>query len=229
MTTTPELVRSRRGLSTTIAWALPGGPSYALEGNITMTGGAIEWLGQFLGAENGAATVADLADTVTDTGGVYVVPAFAGLGAPHWDDRARGLICGLSRGTTAAHVARATLESIAYQVRDVFDAMQSDTSRTPASLLADGGAARNDALMQFQADVLGCPVVRNASPDLSALGAAWLAGLAVGVWDSLDALARLPRAVDRFDPSMRDHERDVRYAGWTEAVERARGHHGRRG
>ena len=223
MTVTPAPIHSSHGLSTTVAWALPAGASYALEGNITMTGGAIDWFGQFLGATNPAAAVAELAETAPDTGGVYVVPAFAGLGAPHWDDRARGLICGLTRGTTTAHVARATLEAVAYQVRDVFDAMRSDTSQAPVALLADGGASRNDALMQFQADVLGCPVVRTASADLSALGAAWLAGLAMNVWPSLDALARLPRTVDRFEPSMSAVERDTRYAGWMDAVQRARG------
>jgi glycerol kinase len=196
--------------------------SYALEGNITMTGGAIDWFGQFLGAADPATTVANLAGTVADADGVYVVPAFAGLGAPHWDDRARGLICGLTRGTAAAHVARATLESVAYQVRDVFDAMRSDTAHAPVSLLADGGASRNDRLMQFQADMLGCPVVRTASADLSAQGAAWLAGLAMRIWPSLDALAGLPRTVDRFEPTMSPNEREARYAGWTDAVQRAR-------
>jgi glycerol kinase len=222
MTMTPAPIRSAHGLSSTVAWALPDRTSYALEGNITMTGGAIDWFGQFLGGTNTAATVADLAATTGDAGGVYVVPAFAGLGAPHWDDRARGLISGLTRGSGAAHVARATLESIAYQVRDVFDAMRSDTSQTPVALLADGGASRNDTLMQFQADMLGCPVVRHGSTDLSAQGAAWLAGLATRIWPSLDALARLPRTVDRFEPSMRASERDARYAGWTDAVQRAR-------
>jgi len=226
MTMTPEPIRSAHGLSSTVAWALPERVSYALEGNITMTGGAMDWFGQFLGGANTAATVADLAANVNDGGGVYVVPAFAGLGAPHWDDRARGLISGLTRGSTAVHVARATLESIAYQVRDVFEAMRSDTSQTPVSLLADGGASRNDTLMQFQADMLGCPVVRNGSADLSAQGAAWLAGLATGIWPSLDALAHLPRTVDRFEPSERSmspSERDARYAGWIDAVQRARG------
>jgi glycerol kinase len=223
MTVTPWPSHSKHGLSTTVAWALPGRTVYALEGNITMTGGAIDWFGQFLGAANGAAMVADLAATVSDAGGVYVVPAFAGLGAPHWDDRARGLVCGLTRGTTAAHVARATIESVAYQVRDVFDAMASDTSLPPMSLLADGGASRNDQLMQFQADVIGCPVVRTSSADLSALGAAWLAGLATHIWPSLEVLAKLPRTVDRFEPSMSRRERDQRYAGWRDAVRRARG------
>jgi glycerol kinase len=223
MTVTPAPIRSGHGLSTTVAWALPNRTSYALEGNITMTGGAIDWFGKFLGGANTASTVADLASTTDDAGGVYVVPAFAGLGAPHWDDRARGVICGLTRGSTAVHVARATLESIAYQVRDVFDAMRSDTSQAPVSLLADGGASRNDTLMQFQADVLGCPVLRNVSADLSAAGAAWLAGLAMNVWSSLDALAGLPRTVDRFEPSMGSSQREARYAGWIDAVHRARG------
>lgn len=223
MTVTSSPRHSSHGLSTTVAWERPGQTVYALEGNITMTGGAIDWFGQFLGASDAAATVADLASTVNDAGGVYVVPAFAGLGAPHWDDRARGLISGLTRGTTAAHVARATVESVAYQVRDVFDAMASDTGQAPVSLLADGGASRNDRLMQFQADILGCPVVRTSSADLSALGAAWLAGLAVGIWPSLEALTNLRRTVDRFEPSMTRTARDERYAGWTDAVHRARG------
>jgi glycerol kinase len=222
MSVTPAPIRSGHGLSTTVAWALPDSTAFALEGNITMTGGAIDWFARFLGGANTASTVADLARTTDQAGGVYVVPALAGLGAPHWDDRARGLICGLTRGSTAVHVARATLESIAYQVRDVFDAMRSDTSQAPVSLLADGGASRNDTLMQFQADMLGCPVVRNVSADLSALGAAWLAGLATNVWSSLDVLARLPRVVDRFEPSMSPSEREARYAGWTDAVGRAR-------
>ena len=222
MTMTPKPIRSGHGLSSTVAWALPARASYALEGNITMTGGAIDWFAQFLGGANTAATVADLAATMDDAGGVYVVPAFAGLGAPHWDDRARGLVSGLTRGSTAAHVARATLESIAYQVRDVFDAMRSDTGHTPVALLADGGASRNDTMMQFQADMLGCPVVRNGSTDLSAQGAAWLAGLASGVWPNLEALTRLPRSVDRFEPRMSVGERDARYAGWIDAVQRAR-------
>ena len=205
MTMTPEPRRSAHGLSSTVAWALPERTSYALEGNITMTGGAIDWFGQFLGGANTAATVADLAATTEDTGGVYVVPAFAGLGAPHWDDRARGLICGLTRGSTAAHVARATVESIAYQVRDVFDAMRSDTSQHRSSLLADGGASRNDLLMQFQADMLGCPVVRNAVRRPVGPGRRMARG--TGHRRSgrrLDALARLPRTVDRFEPSRVD-------------------------
>jgi glycerol kinase len=165
--------------------------------------------------------VAALARTVDDSAGVYLVPALAGLGAPYWDAGARGLLCGATRGTTAAHVARATIDSIAYQVRDVFDAMREDGA-SPAVLLADGGASRNADLMQFQADILGCPVVRSDSAELSARGAAWLAGLAVGIWQSVEALAELPRAVTRFEPSMSDRERGRLFGGWQDAVARAR-------
>src|SRR5262249_42758933 len=149
-----------------------------------------------IGAQS-ASGAANLAASVPDTGGVYFVPALAGLGAPYWDADARGLICGLSRATTAAHLARASVESIAYQIRDVFDAMCEDAG-APSALLADGGASTNDGLLQFQADILGVPVIRPASADLSALGAAWLAGLAVGIWSDLGELEALPRAVSRF-------------------------------
>lgn len=213
---TPDAARS--GLSTTVAWALPKKTWYALEGNITVTGGAVEWLGQLLERADPARDVAALADAVADAGGVYLVPAFAGLGAPHWDDHARGLLCGLTRGSTTAHVARATVDSIAYQVRDVFDAMRTEARAPLPELLADGGASGNDRLMQFQADILGCPVIRSRSADLSAGGAAWLAGLAVGVWTSLDEIERIPRAVDRFEPRMPDEERKRLLAGWQDAV-----------
>ncbi len=213
---------SEHGLSTTVAWGLPEGTTYALEGNITLTGGAVDWLGQLLGLPQSARGVGELAQRVPDTGGVYLVPALAGLGAPHWDPDARGLVCGLTQATTAAHLARASLEAIAYQVRDVFDAMQAASSFPLVELLADGGAAGNDLLMQFQADVLGCPVVRDRSGDLSARGAAWLAGLATGVWGGLDELARLPRLTDRFTPRMPDGERTRLYDGWQDALARAR-------
>ena len=222
MTLLPSPTLSRAGLSTTVAWGLPDGTSYALEGNITVTGGAVDWLGQLLGHANPAQAVADLAATVPDSGGVHLVPALAGLGAPHWDADARGLVCGLTRGTTAAHLARAALDSIAFQVRDVFDAMRAEAPVPLPELLADGGAAGNDALMQFQADVLGCPVARNRSTDLSACGAAWLAGLATGVWRNLDSLRQLPRAIDRFEPAIADAARARLYDGWKEAVARTR-------
>lgn len=221
MTPVATLLRSGHGLSTTVAWGLPEGISYALEGNITVTGSAVDWLGRLLRLDHPASDVAALAGETGDSGGVYLVPAFAGLGAPHWDAGARGLVCGLTLGSTAAQLARATVESIAYQVRDVFDAMREDAG-PPRELLADGGASRNDALMQLQADLIGCPVVRNDSADLSARGAAWLAGLAVGLWPSLEALASLPSRVSRFEPRLGEGDRNRLYDGWREAVTRAR-------
>lgn len=221
MTLVDGPVISRTGLSTTVAWSIEGRIAYALEGNITVTGGAVDWLGRVLGGTS-AQGVAALAATVSDSDGVYVVPAFAGLGAPYWDDGARGLISGLTRGTTAAHVARATVEAIAYQVRDVFDAMETDTGGRPPALHADGGGSSNDSLMQFQADLLGRTVVRNRSTDLSAIGAAWLAGLATGVWTSTGDLEGLAPNTDRFEPAMAETKREGLYAGWREAVARAR-------
>ena len=208
------------GLSTTIAWSAAGRTLYALEGNISTTGGAVQWTGQLLGLDPPAEAAAQLADAVDDSAGVYLVPAFVGLGAPHWDDAARGTITGLTRGTTAAHLARAAVESIAYQVRDVVEAMRAAGCAIP-SLLADGGGSRNARLMQFQADILGIPVVRSEAADVSAQGAAWLAGLAAGVWQSLEELAALPHAEERFDPRMDAALRDRLYAGWRDAVRRA--------
>lgn len=223
MTRVDTPVRSSRGLSSTIAWSEPAGVRYALEGNITNTGGAVQWLSEFLSLAGGAAEVAAMAASVPDSGGVYLVPAFAGLGAPHWDANARGVLCGLTRGATAAHAARATLESIAYQVRDVFEAMRQDAALAAPALFADGGASANGLLMQFQADILGCPVIRSESADLSALGAAWLAGLATGYWTSLDELERLPRATARFEPQMSEQRRAGLLAGWQDALRRAKG------
>jgi len=221
MTLTGQPALSERGLSTTIAWWRGPAPAYALEGNIFMTGGAVQWLGEFLRLANPASDAAALALEAGDTEGVYLVPAFAGLGAPYWDAEARGLISGLTRGTTAAQVAQATVESIAYQVRDVFDAMRRDVTVELPELMTDGGASQNDSLMQFQADILGRPVVRNLSTDLSAVGAAWLAGLTVGLWKSTDELTALPRPEDRFEPRMTESERSTRLAGWRDAVARA--------
>jgi glycerol kinase len=222
MTPTPDLVHSTHGLSSTVAWASEGGTVYALEGNILATGAAVQWLGELLGLDDPAAGVAELATGVEDTGGVHLVPAFVGLGAPHWDDAARGLVSGLTRGTTAAHLARATLASIAHQVRDVFDLMQAEAGLGLEVLLADGGATRNDQLMQLQADLLGRPVLRTTSAEVSALGAAHLAGLAVGFWSSEQQLAALPRDRDRFEPRMSPSEREALHEGWQEAVARAR-------
>lgn len=208
---------SRSGLSGTIAWG-ESGVTYALEGNIYTTGATVQWLRDFLSTTTQA--IADLAASVPDTEGVYLVPAFVGLGAPHWDANARALISGLTRGSSAAHVARAAVESIAYQIRDVFDRMEADSGTALHLLLADGGATRNNMLMQFQADLIGRPVVRNNSTHLSALGAAYLAGLYIRFWDSRESIAALPRAIDRFDPAMSPAQRERLLAGWQEAVAR---------
>jgi len=221
MTPIQDLRISERGLSSTVAWGMDQ-ITYALEGNISVTGSAVQWFGQFLGAENPAQRVAALAQEVSDTAGVYLVPAFVGLGAPHWNEAARGMICGMTRGTTSAHVARAVIECIAYQVRDVFDAMQEDAGISLSSLLADGGATRNDQLMQFQADILSCAVLRNSSPEVSPLGAGYLAGLGTGFWSKLEDIAALPREFERFEPKMPESERNRLYAGWQAAVKRAR-------
>ena len=222
MTLTDRPTVSFHGLSSTVAWSEPARVRYALEGNITNTGGAVQWLADLLSLDAGAQEAAVLAARVPDSGGVYLVPAFAGLGAPHWDAGARGLLCGLTRGATAAHVARATLDSIAYQVADVFDAMCRDAATPLPALFADGGASRNDALMQFQADILGRPVIRNDSADLSAIGAAWLAGLAVGFWKSPEELESLPRPTTRFEPQISDALRADLTAGWRDALRRSR-------
>jgi glycerol kinase len=222
MTPINNLRISERGLSSTIAWGLDQ-ITYALEGNISVTGAAVHWFGQFIGASDPVERVTNLAAETDDTGGVYLVPAFVGLGAPHWDESARGLICGVTRGTNQNHVARAVLESITYQVRDVFDAMQEEAEIPLNALLADGGATRNNQLMQFQADILGCQVLRNSSQDVSALGAGFLAGLAAGIWSDLSEISALDRQFDRFDPQMRESRRMELYAGWQRAVKRASG------
>ncbi|MDB5439030.1 MAG: glycerol kinase [Caulobacteraceae bacterium] len=210
------------GLSATVAWQLGDQLTLALEGNIASTGATLEWVGRMIGgAEDPAGRAAELAATVADAGGVYIVPAFAGLGAPHWDDQARGLICGLTRGSGPAQLARAAFESIAFQIADVFDAMQKAAGSPLAELRADGGPSRNDALMQFQSDMLQRPVVRDRSADLSALGAAYLAGLGAGLWD-LAGIGALPRETDRFEPKMAADEARRLRDGWQAAIERAR-------
>ena len=218
MMPTPARLASDAGLAATVAWALDT-TVYALEGNINVTGAAVQWLADFVGLE-GPAAVAQLAERTPSSDGIYLVPAFVGLGAPHWDDRARGLISGLTRGSTLAQLGRAAIESIAYQVRDVFDAMQAASGGSLHVLMADGGVTRNEQLMQFQADILGVPVQRNNTAELSAMGTAYLAGLATGVWTSLDDIAALPRSVDRFEPTMAAAERDRLYAGWQDALAR---------
>jgi glycerol kinase len=220
MTPTTSPVISQRGLSTTVAWSRQS-VTYALEGNIYSTGAAVQWLGQILGMKDPATGIEDLASQVDESNGVYLVPAFVGLGAPHWNEAARGLITGLTRGTTAAHLARATIESIAYQVRDVFDVMAEEAGAPLQVLFADGGASRNNQLMQFQADILNRPVVRNLSADVSALGAAYLAGLVTGMWHTDLEIQDLPRSTERFEPSQSAAERERSYSGWQAAVRRA--------
>lgn len=224
MMPTVEPVISARGLSTTIAWAAPR-PVYALEGNITVTGAAVQWVARLLNL-NGSAAVAALAAPIERSDGVYLVPAFSGLGAPYWNDAARGVIAGLTQATSGAQLARAAIESIAYQVRDVFDQMAVEAGIELTALLADGGASRNDQLMQFQADIIGRPVLRSGSADVSALGAAYLAGLTVGIWGSAEAIAALPRPRDRFTPRLEAGEREALYQGWRQAVDRALLHTG---
>ncbi len=217
-------VPSRNRLVTTIAWQLGKGPiEYALEGSVFMAGATIQWLRDGLGIIRSAPEVNDLAAQVGDSGGVILVPAFTGLGAPYWDASARGTIVGVTRGTTSAHIARATLEAIAFQVADVLAAMQADSGRKLRELRVDGGAAASDLLMQLQADVLGVPVVRPANLETTALGAYFLAGLAVGVWPSVDALASQVQVERRFEPDMPERERATRLETWRRAVERARG------
>jgi len=184
-----------------------------------MTGSALQWVGEFLVLANPVEDAAALAASVSDAAGVYFVPAMSGLGAPYWDSAAKGTIVGLSRTSTKAHLARAAVEAIAFQVRDVFDAMEREAGVALPALRADGGATRNDALMQFQADVLGRPVLRAATEDLSALGAAKLAGVALGWWESLEAL---PCATTSFEPRMCACEREARYGAWRQAVAQTR-------
>jgi glycerol kinase len=197
--------------------------TYALEGSVFIAGAAIQWLRDGLGIIRTAPDSEALATSVPDTGGVYLVPAFVGLGAPYWDQYARGTIVGITRGTTRAHLTRAALEAICYQSRDVFDAMSADASMPLRSLRVDGGAASNNFLCQFQADLLGVPVERPAVIETTALGAAYLAGLGAGVWRSLDAVAAQYRIERVFEPVTDVAARETRYAGWRRAVERARG------
>ena len=215
-------VRSEHGLLTTIAIGPSGEINYALEGAVFMGGATIQWLRDQLGLIQEASDSGYFAAKVHDTQGVYLVPAFVGLGAPYWDPHARGTIVGLTRGSNRNHLIRAALEAIAYQSRDVLDAMQADADLPLNSLKVDGGAVSNDFLMQFQADILGLPVVRPRQIESTALGAAFLAGLAVGFWPSTEQLQQR-LGVDRiFTPALAESEREYLYAGWRKAVERAR-------
>jgi glycerol kinase len=222
MNTGTKPVASKNNLLTTVAWRIGDRTEYALEGSIFIAGAVVQWLRDGLGIIRSSSDVEALASQVPDAGGIYLVPAFAGLGAPHWDQYARGAILGLTRGTNARHLARAALEGIAFQVRDVLVAMESDAGIRLKELRADGGAARNNLLMQFQADLLGVPVVRPKVSETTALGAAYLAGLAVGYWKNQSEIAGQWQRDQQFRPNMKPALRNKLAAGWTKALERAK-------
>jgi len=221
MNTGAKAVESRSGLLTTIAWGINGKVEYALEGSIFIAGAVIQWLRDELGILSTAAQSEEYAARVADNGGVYFVPAFVGLGAPYWDMYARGTIVGLTRGAKKEHIVRAALESIAYQTRDVLEAMQKDSGITLAELKVDGGAAANNFLMQFQSDILGVPVTRPKVIETTALGAAYLAGLAVGYWQDRKEIAANWQSDQTFKPKMDEKKREELYNGWKKAVIRA--------
>jgi glycerol kinase len=212
---------SRHGLLTTVAWSLPGEVCYALEGSAFIAGAAVQWLRDGLGLIRSAAEIEPLARSVKDSGGVVFVPALAGLGAPYWRPRARGLITGIDRGTRAAHLARATLEGIALEIHDLCAAMQAESGDAFPVFKVDGGATANDLLMQMQADVLGVEVVRPRMVETTALGAAFLAGLAVGFWTSKDEIRRAWKTDRRFSPRMKPAARAELLERWRAAVEKA--------
>jgi glycerol kinase len=215
-------VASRNRLLTTVAWKMGARTDYALEGSVFGGGAVVQWLRDGLGLIRSADEVEALAASVPDSGGVFLVPAFGGLGAPHWDQYARGALVGFTRGTTAAHVARAALEGIAFQIADLLDAMRADSGADVRELRVDGGAARNNLLMQFQADLLGVPVVRPAVTETTALGAAYLAGLAVGFWKSPEQIAGQWHVERRFEPRMARSRVAALRERWNRAVERAK-------
>ncbi|CAN5643606.1 hypothetical protein BH20ACT11_BH20ACT11_09140 [soil metagenome] len=224
MNTGTEPIASEAALLTTIAWGIGDEPvEYALEGAIFITGAAVQWLRDGLGIIKNASETEDLARSVDDNGGVYFVPALVGLGAPHWDPYARGTVVGLTRGSTKAHLARAALESMAYQTRDAVDAMERESGIKLPSFRADGGAVANSWLMQFQADILGVPVEVPEITETTALGAAYLAGIATGFWDSRQEVSDKWRLSRRYEPQMSDEDREWLYGRWTGAVERSKG------
>jgi glycerol kinase len=222
MNTGTKPIASRNNLLTTVAWRVGNRTEYALEGSIFIAGAVVQWLRDGLGIIKSSPEVESLAAQVSDTHGVYLVPAFAGLGAPHWDQYARGLVAGITRGTTAAHLARAALEGIAFQVADVLRSMEADARIKLKQLRVDGGACANNLLMQFQSDLLGVPVVRPKVTETTALGAAYLAGLAVGYWKDQKQIAAQWQADRRFLPAMNPPQRKQLVAGWNKALERAK-------
>jgi len=223
LNTGPDIVPSQNGLLTTVAYGLPSGTTYALEGSIAITGAAVQWLRDNLELIQDAAQSETIAESVEDAAGIYFVPAFSGLFAPYWDMDARGVIVGLTRYVTKAHLVRATLESICYQTRDVLEAMHADSGIQLSALKVDGGATVNNFLMQLQADIVGVPVVRPVVHETTALGAAYAAGLATGVWSGFDEL-RANWDIDReFSPQWDDARRAAGYRGWKKAIQRTRG------
>jgi glycerol kinase len=215
-----EPVASKSGLLSTVAWRLDGERAYALEGSAFIAGAAVQWLRDGLGLIGTAAEIEELARSVKDTGGVVFVPALAGLGAPHWRPSARGLLCGIDRGTTRGHLARAVLEGIAFQIHELALAMEADTGRAIPELKVDGGASQNDLLLQFQSDLLGRDVVRPKLIDTTAFGAAFLAGLAAGVWESKESIRAVWKQGKRFRPKLDDAGREAKLASWKNAIER---------
>lgn len=213
-----KIPRSDSGLVATVGWGRNGRTTYALEGSVFIAGAALQWLRDEMGLIQDAAESEAIAQAVPDAGGVYFVPAFVGLGAPHWDAYARGTIVGLTRGSNRNHLVRAALESIAYQTREVVEAMAADTGERPEALRVDGGGSRNDFLCQFQADILGLPVERPAMTEATALGAAYLAGLATGFWRDEEELVVQRKIASRFEPSMPKSRRNELYDGWLRAV-----------
>ena len=222
MNTGETPVPSANHLLTTVAWKIGGKTNYALEGSVFIGGAVVQWLRDGLGIIRSSADVEALARQVEDTEGVYLVPAFSGLGAPHWDPYARGTLVGITRGTTAAHIARAALESIAYQSLDLLRCMAADSRIGIEELRVDGGASANDTLMQFQADILGVPVARPPVQETTALGAAYLAGLAVGCWKGIDEISHRTAVAKRFLPRMAQEKVEQLTRGWQRAVERSR-------
>jgi glycerol kinase len=218
-----QLVTSQNNLLTTIAWKINGQTTYALEGSVFIAGAVVQWLRDGLGLIRASAEIEQLAATVKDNGGVFLVPAFAGLGAPHWDPSARGTITGLTRGTTAGHLARAALESVAFQTADVLQAMEADSGISLRELRVDGGMTGNDLLMQFQSDILGIPLVRPKVRETTALGAAYLAGLAVGFWNGTEELQTQWQRDKEFHPAMDAARVAELKRHWREAVARAKG------
>ena len=217
-----KAVRSRNGLVTTLGASADGKPPYVLEGSVFVGGAVVQWLRDELGLINSAAESEEWAKKVNDTGGVYVVPAFTGLGAPHWDSGARGVICGITRGTGKAHIVRAALESIAFQSADLVAAMERDAGVKISTLRVDGGASANDFLLQFQSDILGVKLQRPAVVETTALGAAYLAGLACGYWKDVKELESQRKVEREFVPAMSDTARSAALSGWQKAVARAR-------